>query len=116
MSKSIEKKPLVSFNDSQNEMTTKNKTKRKERSISVSETSTTSLSSATLLTASIVESECSISTSTSFEFEKSFVKEEDNISSFDESDYFSSFTILRLKYLFVNLVVMLADGLQGRWY
>jgi len=67
-------------------------------------------SSSVLLSGSLDETECTISISSSCEFYKSLQKEDENAST--QSSY-SSFTSLRLKYLLVTLVIMLADGLQG---
>jgi len=67
-------------------------------------------SSSVLLSGSLDEAECTISISSSCEFYKSLQKEDENAST--QSSY-SSFTSLRLKYLLVTLVIMLADGLQG---
>ena len=121
MSSPIEKKTVVFFNEDYKEMMAKQIGRQKERSLSCSDISSTreddddncsTSVTATLLTASVVESECSVSISPSFEFGKSFSKSEE-ISTTQQSNSFSPFTALRLKYLSVNLVVMLADGLQG---
>ena len=121
MSSSIEKKTVVFFNDDHKEMMTKNQMSRKGRSLSFSDVSSARddddddiCSTSATLSASVVETDYSVSTSPSFEFAKSFAKDED-ISSFQQSNSISQFTTLRLKYLSVNLVVMLADGLQGGW-
>lgn len=70
-------------------------------------------SSTVLLSESLVETECSLSLSSSCgEIDKSVLKGEDSV--FVQSFYSSpSFTSLRLNYLLVTLVIMLADGLQG---
>ena len=69
-------------------------------------------SSTALLSESLVETECSVSLSSSCEFDKSIPNDRDNDSAHSISSY-SSFTSLRLNYLLVTLVIMLADGLQG---
>mmetsp|Transcript_7636 Transcript_7636/g.18714 ORF Transcript_7636/g.18714 Transcript_7636/m.18714 type:complete len:646 (+) Transcript_7636:192-2129(+) len=112
-SSSMEKKAVVFFNDDYKDIMKKNQIIRKERSLSLSDTSLDNYSaSTTLLTGSVVETECSESIEPSFEFGKSLSKDEDS-STFELSTSLSPLAVLRLKYLSVNLVVMLADGLQG---
>ncbi len=114
-SSSMEKKAVVFFNDDYKDIMKKNQIIRKERSLSLSDTSLDNYSaSTTLLTGSVVETECSESIEPSFEFGKSLSKDEDS-STFELSTSLSPLAVLRLKYLSVNLVVMLADGLQGVW-
>ena len=82
-------------------------------------------SSCSLLNTECPQSILSVSTSTSeFGFRKSpsspLIKDTDKIissssSSLKTAKIPSSFTILRLKYLSVLLVIMLADGLQGTY-
>jgi hypothetical protein len=67
-----------------------------------------------LLSGSLVETECSLSISSSCEFEKSLLRDDANIST-QPSSSLSAFTSLRLNYLSVTLVIMLADGLQGEY-
>jgi len=67
---------------------------------------------------SLLDTECSesVTTSSTSEFGKSSLLQKTDVilsSSLSSSSLFSSFTILRLKYLSVLLVIMLADGLQG---
>lgn len=112
-SSSMEKKAVVFFNGDYKEIMKKNQIIRKERSLSLSDTSLDNCSaSATLLTGSVVETECSESIEPTFEFVKSLSKDEHS-STFELSTSLSPLAVLRLKYLSVNLVVMLADGLQG---
>ena len=61
---------------------------------------------------SLVDTECSESISSSSDLRKLRLKGEENYYS-PPSYSFPSFTSLRLNYLLVNLVIMLADGLQG---
>jgi len=102
---------VVFLNNNDKEMMTKNCINRKEKSLSFSEMFNCS-SSTVLLSESLVESECSVSISASCESRKSLLKDEENASA-QPSSSFSSFTSLRLNYLLVTLVIMLADGLQG---
>eukprot|EP00531_Pseudo-nitzschia_arenysensis_P014678 CAMPEP_0116127126 /NCGR_PEP_ID=MMETSP0329-20121206/6681_1 /TAXON_ID=697910 /ORGANISM="Pseudo-nitzschia arenysensis, Strain B593" /LENGTH=622 /DNA_ID=CAMNT_0003621219 /DNA_START=65 /DNA_END=1933 /DNA_ORIENTATION=- len=118
-SSSVDKKAVVFFNDDYKEIMKKNQISRKQRSLSFSDASLARedsddncSASATLLSGSVVETECSESIAPTFEFGKSLPKDEET-SSYELSSSVSPFTALRLKYLSVNLVVMLADGLQG---
>eukprot|EP00535_Pseudo-nitzschia_heimii_P003004 CAMPEP_0197194152 /NCGR_PEP_ID=MMETSP1423-20130617/28702_1 /TAXON_ID=476441 /ORGANISM="Pseudo-nitzschia heimii, Strain UNC1101" /LENGTH=574 /DNA_ID=CAMNT_0042647525 /DNA_START=175 /DNA_END=1896 /DNA_ORIENTATION=- len=92
---------------------------RKDKSLDVSDISfvegdesDTCSSSAAFLSESLVETECSLSVSSSCELDKSVKKDGDH-SSLQSTSSFLSFRSLRLNYLLVTLVIMLADGLQG---
>lgn len=117
---SIETKTLVFFNNDDKERMAKNRIDMKEKPLSFSDASLSRgeeddncSASATLITESLVETECSVSISSSCEFGKSLLNDDDTVA--QPSYSASSFTSLRLKYLLVTLVVMLADGLQGAW-
>jgi hypothetical protein len=111
---------MVFFNSDEKEMMAKNQINLKEKSRSFSDTSLACRgdyddncsSSIALLSGSLVETECSVSISSSCELGKSLLKDGENVSTLPLSS-FSPFTSLRLNYLMVTLVVMLADGLQG---
>jgi len=66
-------------------------------------------SSTVAISGSLVDTECSISISSSCDLAKELPKGEENTSTQNSR----SIPNLRLKYLSVTLVIMLADGLQG---
>lgn len=118
---SVETKAVVILNTDNNEMFANNPATLKTESPSFSDASFVGQprddddncsSSTVLLSCSVVETECSVSIASSSDFGKSLLKSEETYST--RSSYnVSSFTSLRLKYLLVTLVIMLADGLQG---
>ena len=115
---SLETRTVIFLHNEDKEMVTK-AINQKDKSLSVSDISLTAgddddncSSSTVLLSESLVETECSLSLSSSCELDKSVQKEEDHASLRSISS-FSSYTSLRLNYLLVTLVIMLADGLQG---
>ena len=115
---SIETKPIVFFNDDDKERIHKNRMNCKGKPMQLSDTSLSRededdncSSSATLSTEALIETECSVSISSSCEFGKSLLDDGYNVA--HPTHCVSSFMSLRLKYLSVTLVVMLADGLQG---
>ena len=113
----VETKTMIILDD-KNEIMTSNGDNTKEQSSSFSVASSLegicedddncSSSTPILLSCSLVDTECSESISSPSDFGKLHLKGEKNSSSPP------SFTSLRLNYLLVNLVIMLADGLQGK--